>query len=120
MKELRLNGNERRCPTRGAPSVLPGTVRRDARVGSPSVGVLELSELVERVRLRRTDEGDDAAARLADLATGLRQLHRDRHGSQQGAAEGVRSRVSLQEHHHFTVNANGETTVVFEKVRASC
>ncbi len=30
------------------------------------------------------------------------------------------SRVTLMEHHHFTVNANGETTVVFEKVRASC
>jgi hypothetical protein len=30
------------------------------------------------------------------------------------------SRVTLQEHHHFTVNANGETTVVFEKVKASC
>lgn len=30
------------------------------------------------------------------------------------------SRVILQEHHHFTVNANGETTVVFEKATASC
>lgn len=30
------------------------------------------------------------------------------------------SRVTFMEHQHFTVNANGETTVVFEKVRASC
>jgi hypothetical protein len=30
------------------------------------------------------------------------------------------STVTLQEHHHFTVNANGEVTVEFEKVRASC
>jgi hypothetical protein len=30
------------------------------------------------------------------------------------------SRVTLEEHHHFTMNANGETTVVFEKVTSSC
>jgi len=30
------------------------------------------------------------------------------------------STVQLQEHHHFTVNANGVVTVEFEKVSASC
>lgn len=30
------------------------------------------------------------------------------------------SRVRFQEHHHFTVNANGEVTIEFEKFRASC
>jgi hypothetical protein len=30
------------------------------------------------------------------------------------------SRIFLQEHAHFTVNANGEMTVEFEKVRESC
>nr|MBA2600223.1 hypothetical protein [Actinomycetota bacterium] len=30
------------------------------------------------------------------------------------------SRVFLRELHHFTVNANGDTTAVFEKVRVSC
>ena len=30
------------------------------------------------------------------------------------------SRARLKEHHHFTINANGETTVEFGKVRASC
>ena len=30
------------------------------------------------------------------------------------------SRVVVTFHAHFTVNANGKTTVVFEKVRASC
>jgi hypothetical protein len=30
------------------------------------------------------------------------------------------SRVTLQEHHHFTENANGKTTVIFERVSASC
>lgn len=30
------------------------------------------------------------------------------------------SRVRLQEHHHFTMNANGEVTIEFDKVKASC
>lgn len=30
------------------------------------------------------------------------------------------SRVTLQEHHHFTVNANGEVSIEFDKVKASC
>jgi len=30
------------------------------------------------------------------------------------------SRVRLQEHHHFTFNANGDVTIEFEKIRASC
>jgi hypothetical protein len=30
------------------------------------------------------------------------------------------SSVILQEHHHFTVNANGEMTVLFAKATASC
>ena len=30
------------------------------------------------------------------------------------------SRATLQEAHHFTVNANGEVSVEFEKVKASC
>jgi hypothetical protein len=30
------------------------------------------------------------------------------------------SRATLQEHHHFTVNANGEVSIEFEKVKASC
>ncbi len=30
------------------------------------------------------------------------------------------SRVMLQEHHHFTVNANGEVTIEFDKVTSSC
>jgi hypothetical protein len=30
------------------------------------------------------------------------------------------SRVRLQEHHHFTVNANGEVSIEFDKVKASC
>jgi hypothetical protein len=30
------------------------------------------------------------------------------------------SKVTLQEHFHFTFNANGEVTVEFEKVTASC
>jgi hypothetical protein len=30
------------------------------------------------------------------------------------------SRVRLQEHHHFTINANGEVSIEFDKVRASC
>ena len=30
------------------------------------------------------------------------------------------SRVRLQEHHHFTINANGDVTVEFGKVKASC
>ncbi|MGH3481574.1 MAG: hypothetical protein ACRDQD_32750 [Nocardioidaceae bacterium] len=30
------------------------------------------------------------------------------------------SRATLQEHHHFTINANGEVSVEFDKVKASC
>lgn len=30
------------------------------------------------------------------------------------------SRARLQEHHHFTVNANGEVSIEFDKVKASC
>jgi hypothetical protein len=30
------------------------------------------------------------------------------------------SRVRLQEHHHFTINANGEVSIEFDKVKASC
>jgi hypothetical protein len=30
------------------------------------------------------------------------------------------SRAMFQENHHFTVNANGEVSIEFEKVKASC
>jgi hypothetical protein len=30
------------------------------------------------------------------------------------------SHVTMQEHHHFTINANGEVAIEFEKVRAIC
>jgi hypothetical protein len=30
------------------------------------------------------------------------------------------SRVTLQEHHHFTVNANGDVSIEFDKVKARC
>jgi hypothetical protein len=30
------------------------------------------------------------------------------------------SRATLYEHHHFTVNANGEVSIEFDKVRATC
>ena len=30
------------------------------------------------------------------------------------------SHVTLYEHHHFTVNANGDVSIEFDKVRATC
>ena len=44
-----------------------------------------------------------------------------RHGSQHGRGEGSDgSKIRLQEHFHFTFNANGDVTIEFEKVTSSC
>ncbi len=46
------------------------------------------------------------------------EVDTDRHKMFAKGSDG--SFVRIQEHHHFTVNANGDVTVDFEKAKASC